>query len=75
MTTVMSGQDLIDAGMSQGKWFRPALDAANAVLSNGGSMADAMEAAKAFEPWPTLAVAFTFATLSFSKAFSARVFE
>ncbi|MHC2568340.1 hypothetical protein ACVMH6_000668 [Rhizobium leguminosarum] len=46
MLAVMSGQDLIDAGMSQGKWFRPALDAANAVLSKGGSVADALEAAR-----------------------------
>jgi len=52
----MSGQDLIDAGMSQGKWFRPALDAANAVLSKGGSVTDALEAAKAFQPGPTLAL-------------------
>jgi hypothetical protein len=52
----MSGQDLIDAGMSQGKWFRPALDAANAVLSKGGSVSDALEAARAFQPGPTLAL-------------------
>ncbi|MBB2673158.1 UNVERIFIED_ORG: hypothetical protein GGE44_002720 [Rhizobium esperanzae] len=52
----MSGQDLIDAGMSQGKWFRPALGAANAVLSQGGSVTDALEAARAFQPGPTLAL-------------------
>ncbi|MBX5227088.1 RtcB family protein [Rhizobium sp. NLR9b] len=52
----MSGQDLIDAGMSQGKWFRPALDAANRILSQGGSAAEALEAARAFQPAPTLAL-------------------
>ncbi|MBN9024030.1 MAG: RNA-splicing ligase RtcB, partial [Rhizobiales bacterium] len=50
----MSGQDLIDAGMAQGKWFRPALDAANAILRQGGSMADAFAAARRFEPAPAL---------------------
>lgn len=56
MIEILSGQDLIDAGMSQGKWFRPALDAANKRLSEGGSVADALEAAKAFQPGPTLAL-------------------
>lgn len=54
MTDVMSGQDLIDAGMSQGKWFRPALDAANRILAEGGSTKDALEAARGFKPGPTL---------------------
>lgn len=56
MTQIMSGQDLIDAGMSQGKWFRSALDEANKVLSQGGSAADALEAARAFQPGPTIAL-------------------
>src|SRR5690606_14893377 len=47
MKQVVSGQDLIDAGMAQGKWFRDALDAANTVLSEGGSMEGALEAARA----------------------------
>jgi tRNA-splicing ligase RtcB (3'-phosphate/5'-hydroxy nucleic acid ligase) len=54
MIEVMSGQDLIDAGMSQGKWFRPALEAANKVLSEGGSTASALDAARAFQPGPTI---------------------
>lgn len=56
MKQVMSGQDLIDAGMGQGKWFRDALDAANKILSEGGSMEGALEAARAFQPGPTLAL-------------------
>jgi tRNA-splicing ligase RtcB len=54
MTEVMSGQDLIDAGMSQGKWFRDALEAANRVLSDGGSTADALAVARGYQPGPTL---------------------
>jgi hypothetical protein len=54
MTKILSGQDLIDAGMSQGKWFRPALEEANKVLSAGGSNADAFAAARAYQPEPTL---------------------
>lgn len=53
-TTVASGQDLIDAGMQQGKWFRPALEAANRVLGEGGTMEQALAAARAFQPAPTL---------------------
>lgn len=54
MTVIVSGQDLINAGMPQGKWFRPALDAANQVLRNGGTMDAALEAARAFQPGPVL---------------------
>jgi tRNA-splicing ligase RtcB len=54
MTEILSGQDLIDAGMSQGKWFRPALEAANRILSEGGSAAEALAMAKTFAPGPTL---------------------
>jgi tRNA-splicing ligase RtcB len=54
MTEVISGQDLIDAGMSQGKWFRPALDAANRVLAEGGTTVDALATARTFAPGPTL---------------------
>jgi len=54
MTEVMSGQDLIDAGMSQGKWFRDALEAANRVLSDGGSTTDALAVARGYQPGPTL---------------------
>ena len=54
MTEILSGQDLIDAGMQQGKWFGKALAAANAVLENGGSQGDALEVARAFAPPPAL---------------------
>ncbi|PSJ57665.1 RNA-splicing ligase RtcB [Mesorhizobium soli] len=48
----MSGQDLIDAGMAQGKWFGKALSAANAVLERGGSFEQALETARGFAPPP-----------------------
>ncbi|RAZ74810.1 RtcB family protein [Mesorhizobium atlanticum] len=54
MTEIVSGQDLIDAGMRQGKWFARALVAANDVLEKGGSHADAIEAARAFAPPPAM---------------------
>jgi RNA-splicing ligase RtcB len=54
MIEIVSGQDLINAGMSQGKWFRHALVAANKVLEQGGSMADALAIARTFAPGPTL---------------------
>jgi len=52
MTEIMSGQDLIDAGLRQGKWFGEALLAANAVLERGGTHAEAMEIARGFVPPP-----------------------
>jgi len=54
MIEILSGQDLIDAGMSQGKWFRPALEAANKLLEQGGSTTDALDLARTFAPVPTL---------------------
>ncbi|MDB5525076.1 MAG: hypothetical protein JWM58_2839 [Rhizobium sp.] len=54
MTEIMSGQDLINAGMSQGKWFRPALDAANRILGEGGSTDEALAVARSFQPAPTI---------------------
>ena len=54
MVEVLSGQDLIDAGMAQGKWFRDALDAGNAVLARGGSYDEAIAAAQGFEPPPAI---------------------
>ncbi|WP_293861358.1 RtcB family protein [uncultured Alsobacter sp.] len=50
MTRVMSGQDLIDAGLRQGRWFAQALAAANGVLDAGGTQEEAMAAALAFAP-------------------------
>ncbi len=52
MTEILSGQDLINAGMRQGKWFGKALQAANAELQRGGSADDALAAARTFEPPP-----------------------
>ncbi|MBB6464530.1 hypothetical protein HNQ96_000377 [Aminobacter lissarensis] len=54
MKEVLSGQDLIDAGMRQGKWFAPALAAANELLDKGGSHADALQTALGFAPPPTV---------------------
>ena len=53
---IISGQDLIDAGMAQGKWFGPAIAAANQVLSSGGSYDDAMEVARVLAPPPAVAL-------------------
>ncbi len=54
MTEILSGQDLIDAGLRQGKWFGPALHAANAVLERGGDREAALDMARTFEPAATL---------------------
>jgi tRNA-splicing ligase RtcB len=54
MVEILSGQDLIDAGLAQGKWFRDALAAGNTVLARGGSHEDAIAAARAFEPPPAV---------------------
>jgi hypothetical protein len=56
MVDVLSGQDLIDAGLAQGKWFGKALAAANAVLERGGSMDEAMQVAQGFAPPPVIAL-------------------
>jgi tRNA-splicing ligase RtcB len=52
MTDVLSGQDLIDAGVKQGKWFGRALAAGNALLEKGGSFEEAIAVACSFEPPP-----------------------
>ncbi len=52
MTDVLSGQDLIDAGVKQGKWFGRALAAGNALLENGASFEEAIAVARSFEPPP-----------------------
>lgn len=53
---VLSGQDLIDAGMAQGKWFGKALAAANSILEGGGSFEEALATARSFEPPPARAL-------------------
>ncbi len=45
MIKTLSGRDLIDAGLLQGKWFRDALDAGNRVLRDGGSREAALAVA------------------------------
>ncbi len=50
MTKVLSGQDLIDAGVRQGKWFGRALTGGNALLEQGGSFEEAIALARSFEP-------------------------
>ncbi len=52
MTEVLSGQDLIDAGVKQGKWFGRALAAGNALLDKGGSFEEAIAVARGFAPPP-----------------------
>jgi tRNA-splicing ligase RtcB len=54
MTEILSGQDLIDAGLRQGKWFGQALAAANVVLEQGGTQADAFAVALSFQPAPSV---------------------
>lgn len=54
MTEILSGQDLIDAGLHQGHWFGPALVAANTVLERGGSRDEALGVARGFAPAPAL---------------------
>ncbi len=54
MTEFISGQDLINAGLPQGKWFRAALAAANLALAAGRSPAEALDVARGFQPPPTL---------------------
>lgn len=54
MMKTLSGQDLIDAGLLQGRWFRDALDAGNDVLRDGGSREAALAAAMAYQPAPKL---------------------
>eukprot|EP01037_Dinobryon_pediforme_P026867 gene26867-29538_t len=54
MTEFISGQDLIDAGLPQSKWFGKALAAANAALATGGTMSAALDIARGFQPPPML---------------------
>jgi RNA-splicing ligase RtcB len=54
MTQIMSGQDLIDAGLRQGKWFGQALAAANEVLERGGTHAEALSIAESYQPPPVM---------------------
>jgi tRNA-splicing ligase RtcB len=54
MTEILSGQDLINAGLRQGKWFGQALMAANEVLERGGTQAEALAVAESFQPPPAM---------------------
>ncbi|MEN3930684.1 RtcB family protein [Microvirga sp. W0021] len=53
---MFTGKELIAAGFKQGKWFREALDAANQILSEGGSFDDAINEAGKYEPAPPKAL-------------------
>lgn len=54
MTNIITGRELIGAGMVPGAWFGRAIAEANRILSQGGSMTAALEVARAFEPGPVL---------------------
>lgn len=56
MTEILSGQDLINAGFEQGRWFREAILAANKVLAAGGTLDQAITRAKDFAPAPALSL-------------------
>lgn len=56
MAQIINGRDLMEAGMEPGKWFGRAIAEANRILSEGGGMHAAMEAARSFQPGPALAL-------------------
>ena len=56
MPIVISGQDLINAGLAQGRWFKPALEQANKALEEGAGFDEALAIAKGFAPPPALAL-------------------
>lgn len=47
---MLTGRDLIDAGIKPGKWFPQAIDAANRILGDGGDREAAIAAARDVEP-------------------------
>ena len=50
----ISGKTLIDWGLKPGRWFPEAIEAANAVLANGGDEAAARREAERFAPAPAV---------------------
>jgi hypothetical protein len=50
----ITGKDLIDWGHKPGKWFAPAIAAANQALANGASAAEARAQAEVFAPPPVI---------------------
>lgn len=54
MTNIITGKDLVAAGMEPGRWFSKALASANAVLSEGGSLEVALQAARNHAPAPVM---------------------
>ncbi|AOG03452.1 RtcB family protein [Bosea sp. RAC05] len=56
MPIVISGQDLINAGHIQGRWFKPALQEANAILEAGATFEEALALAGTHAPPPVLAL-------------------
>ena len=47
---MLTGKDLIEAGLKPAKWFPQALAAAGKVLAEGGSREAAIDAARACAP-------------------------
>lgn len=56
MTNSITGKHLIEAGLKPGNWFGRAIAESNRILADGGSMSQALSAARAFEPGPSLAL-------------------
>ncbi len=50
MSETLTGKDLIEAGMTQGKWLGEALTAARKALSDGSTRQDALALAMTFQP-------------------------
>lgn len=63
MSHVISGQDLIAAGLAPGRWFKPALAAANVALDGGASFEEALAIVRGFEPPPAVPLRSQAATL------------
>jgi len=54
MTNIITGKDLVLAGMEPGRWFGAAIASANVVLSQGGDMETALKAALTHAPAPVM---------------------
>ncbi len=50
MSETLTGKDLIEAGMTQGKWLGEALAAARKAMADGGTRRDALTLAMTFQP-------------------------
>lgn len=52
----ITGRELIEAGFKPGKWFPAAIEAANALLADGGTMDAAMQEVGRFAPPPVVSI-------------------